>query len=271
VWLGRLTLFNIFGRHSIIQAYGPIVSLTTYSSRIKTVHYTIESIANGKMLPSRIILWLDDMNIYEKLPVKILRLQQRGLEVRLSKNYGPHTKYYPYVESQETLLVPLITADDDVLYSRSWLQCLVFANEEFPDYINCHLAKVIAIKNGELSKYSEWVICVSTEPNLCHVAHGVCGVIYPPRLLDAIRKSGTAFEMNCPKADDLWLHVQAVRSGIKTRQIQRRARRPTLIPGTQAMGLYHENQVKGGNDLQIKRTYNEEDIKILLSCNSSSA
>jgi hypothetical protein len=257
-------LVNWLGRHALTQPEGPAISLTTYGKRIKTVHFTIETIGRGDMLPSRIVLWLDDKRLFENVPATIRRLQKRGLEVRLSKNYGPHTKYYPYVESQERFVTPLVTADDDVLYERSWLRDLATAFKEFPDYVNCHCAKVIGLKGKEISAYSEWALCASTKPSILHIAHGVAGVIYPPSLLDALGRAKTSFEFCCPKADDLWLHVQAVRAGIKTRQIHRWAKRPAFTPGTQDVGLWIENY-KGGNDRQIEATYTEADIKILQS------
>src|SRR5277367_2772247 len=88
-----LSLINRFKRSPITRPGGPVLSLTTHSRRIRTVHITLESIARGTMLPSRIILWLDDGALFNNLPVTIRRLQKRGLEVKLCNNYGPHTKY----------------------------------------------------------------------------------------------------------------------------------------------------------------------------------
>ncbi|MER4188015.1 hypothetical protein K8P82_08245 [Klebsiella pneumoniae] len=48
-----------------------VVSLTTHGERINNVHITIESILDGESVPSRIILWLDDINIFNNLPLSI--------------------------------------------------------------------------------------------------------------------------------------------------------------------------------------------------------
>src|SRR5690606_5888706 len=94
----------------------PTVSLTTHGERISRVHIAIESIAQGNQLPGRIILWLDEPDVLDALPQALRRQAARGLEVRLSSNYGPHTKYFPYVRSEAVHHVPLATADDDVVY-----------------------------------------------------------------------------------------------------------------------------------------------------------
>ena len=52
----------------------------------------------------------------ESRPESLRRLERRGLEVRLTQNYGPHTKYYPSLADAIADGLPLVTADDDILY-----------------------------------------------------------------------------------------------------------------------------------------------------------
>ena len=86
------------------------------------------------MRPSRLILWVDHESM-DRLPAAICRLQQRGLEVKACPDYGCYKKYYPYVESESQFVVPLVTADDDVLYPRYWLERLVEALHAFPHIV----------------------------------------------------------------------------------------------------------------------------------------
>jgi hypothetical protein len=162
VWVRWLSLINRYARSRVCQAQGPVVSLTTHGDRVFTVHLTIESIGRGELRPSRLILWLDEAATFSNLPAALRRLQQRGLEVKLSKNYGPHTKYYPYVESEKGITQPLVTADDDILYPSYWLNKLVGALREFPDSVNCYRARVVTVKEGEVVPFAEWKICTST-------------------------------------------------------------------------------------------------------------
>ncbi|MDR3734578.1 MAG: hypothetical protein P4L10_03465, partial [Acidobacteriaceae bacterium] len=203
--------------------------------------------------------------LFNHLPTTLCRLQERGLEVRLCKNYGPHTKYYPYVESTESFDIPLVTADDDMLYPKYWLKKLVEAHHEFSGYVNCFWCHVIAIDENGIGKSQDWKQCDSTQPQYRHVAAGVTGVIYPPAFLTQLKRAGNAFETCCPKADDIWLHVQALRSGYRVRQIL-----PHLpywsfrgIPGTQDTALCNYNVSGLGNDRQISATYSDADIHLL--------
>lgn len=247
---------------------GPVVSLTTHGARLAKVHLTLESIALGTLRPSRIILWLDNPAVAEQRPANIRRLEARGLEVKLTSNYGPHTKYYPYVSTQEITPTPLVTADDDMLYTRDWLAHLAQAHASAPHHIHCWRAKHVPLTSDGFLPYRQWPPCTSTQASLRHFAEGVSGVIYPAHFLKALRDAGPAFTAVCPKNDDVWLHAQAVRTGTHVQQIQSRARNFHCIPGTEIMGLMHSNVLADGNDGQIRATYTAEDRDRLLAAAS---
>jgi hypothetical protein len=263
--IGGLTLLNRLGKSPAVSRGGPVVSLTSYGKRINTVHLVIESIARGTLLPSALILWLDDEMVFRNLPAPLRQLTQRGMEVRLTRNDGPHKKYYPYVEANETFDVPLVTADDDALYPPEWLECLDRAFREHPDVVNCYRARVIGFENNGLSKYEHWKMCESTEAGFRHFATGVSGVIYPPKFLAALKEAGRAFEHCCPKADDIWLHAQALRAGFKVRQLVASGLHFPMLPGTQEESLQNSNVggIDAGNDRQMRLTYKENDLEIL--------
>jgi hypothetical protein len=262
--LGWLSLAGRFGHSPITQIGGPVVSLTTYGDRLRTVHLAIESIGRGHVLPSRLILWLDSETARDHLPDTIGRLERRGLEVKYCKNYGPHKKYYPFLASQDSFNVPLVTADDDILYPSYWLKALYAAYMESPDLLNCYRANVIALNGDGFAKYESWTPCTSTEPSYANVAGTGAGAIYPPSLMMALKRSGTAFELCCPRSDDIWVHANALRTGYKVRQIRKRAFYLVLIPRTQETALWHENYAyQDGNDRQVKSTYSKDDMQKL--------
>lgn len=257
-----LGLSNRYSRAAVIRAGGPVVSLTTHGNRIHKVHLAIESIGRGDLRPSRLILWLDDVAAHENLPITLLRLARRGLEIRLCRDYGPHKKYYAHVECESSFHDPLATADDDVFYPRFWLKRLHDAYKESPETINCYFARRIQLRPNGIAHFLEWPVCQTTEPKFRHHAIGMSGVIYPPRFLSQLKRAGTGFIDCCPKADDLWLHVQALRAGYKIRQIAPRAIRFLDIPGTGEVALWKENG-QGGNDAQAEKTYTRTDIDVL--------
>ncbi len=254
---------NCYCQSRITRPTGVVVSLTSYGKRISTVYLTIESIVRGRVRPSRIILWLDESKAFHDLPASLRRLKDRGLEIKLCKDYGPYKKFYPYVESQSIFDTPLVTADDDMLYPAFWLEELLNTFAAFPETVNCHHARDIKLNEEGIARFSEWRPCRSAEPAFRHYVVGYSGAIYPPGFLRVLKKAGRGFEECCPWGDDVWLHVQALRSGYKIRQIRAQAPFFPIIPGTQAAALWKHNDQSGGNDAQIEATYAFDDIQIL--------
>lgn len=265
IYMSAVKARNFFSRQSILSPDGLPVSLTSYGKRLDSVFYTIESIGKGDLLPSRLILWLDDKARFDRLPNTLIRLKSRGLEVRLTENYGPHTKYYPYVLAHHTDNLPLVTADDDIFYPKYWLKGLRDAYQKNPSTINCYRAWVLNM-NPDLTRiepYNSWDSCSSMQPSFNHFATGVSGVVYPSAFLSHLYKEGDAFKSVCPKADDIWLHVNALRAGYKVQQIVGHAMHFRTIPTTQEESLFQTNVDQGLNDRQIEKTYRASDLDVL--------
>jgi hypothetical protein len=240
-----------------------VVSVTSHGRRVQDVAITIESIGRGAVRPSRLILWLDDPTLFGKLPRALLRQQQRGLEVRLTENYGPHTKYFPYARSVSKHELPLVTADDDIIYPRYWLRRLVDAYRAQPEVVSCYRAYVVRLEGDHFAPYDSWPVCRDTQASVVRFATGVSGVVYPPAMLDDLAGRGDDFRRTAPRADDVWLHWVALQERRAVRQIGARPRHFPTIPGSQADGLVLGNYDGGGNDQQIGALYTEADVSAL--------
>lgn len=258
-------LRNAFSTAPVTGTAEVVVSLTSYGHRVQSVAIAIESIARGSVRPARLILWLDDDEQIEhiRLPRSLLRLERRGLEIKISENFGPHSKYYSYVVSNSPHQLPMVTADDDIMYPHRWLERLCDAYAGHPEAINCHWARSIRANNGGLADYESWPACRTSTASPGHFAVGVSGVIYPPMMLDELARHGRRFVDVCPKADDIWLHWVALRLGIKIRQISGTAHHFPIIPGTQRTGLVHQNVAQGGNDHWIRQIYAGGDVEAI--------
>lgn len=260
LWFRMLALT---GRASLLGADGPVVSLTSHGKRIRTVHSAIESIGRGRLRPSRLILWLSDEQRFLDLPRPLRRLQRRGLEVRFSADYGPHTKYYPYLCAHPDAQTPLVTADDDLLYPRWWLQRLVQAHQADPASLPCYRAHLTQISPDGLLPYADWPLTHSTQASFLHFFCSGPGTLFPPQIQQALLRSGSAFLSLCPRADDIWLNLHALRNGYKVRAILGEHFKLSYIPDTQEDALYHENIERGGNDRQFKATYTADELALL--------
>lgn len=261
--LAKLRWINRFSHQPVTGKADVVVSMTTYGERIRTVDVALESIARGTVRPRRMILWLDDPEAMDRLPIGLERLRSRGLEVRLSQNFGPHTKYFPYVASNGHSEMPLVTADDDIIYPATWLEQLVEANRARPGMIHGHWVRTITVNSGSLTGYQDWSRRRDTAPAMSNFALGVSGVIYPPRMLRELRARGDLFLDACPGADDIWLHWVALRAGIPICQVGTVSRHFPMIPGSQTNPLSDLNVGQSRNDHWIRALYSTTDVSAL--------
>jgi hypothetical protein len=263
--LHRLRLRNERSSESVLDPAGPVLSMTTQPHRLELVHYAIESIARGTRKPSRFHLWITDEESYAHLPSTLHRLESRGLEIHLTEDLGPHTKYYPYVHRDTRFEAPLVTADDDVIYPEEWLEQVIRAHEANPSAIHCFRAHRIRMANGRPTPYNSWAPCEDTRPSHLNLITGVSGVIYPPEYLLYLKQCGTDFTRYCPHSDDIWLTVMALRGGFKVAQICDTSRFFTTIPKSQTKRLYNLNVILGENQVQLMRTLSKADLAALVS------
>jgi hypothetical protein len=260
-----LIFYNFFSQNRIVNEYSEVVvTLTSHSDRILRVFAAIESIGIGTIRPQKIILYLGNKYADKPLPSNLERLKRRGLEITFCNDIGPHTKYFPYIQSKSVFERPLVTADDDKMYEKNWLECLIQAWKNDPNNVHCFRARKIIIDNGLLAPYNNWPLCANSHASFLHFATGVSGVIYPPKLLNEIKNAGMKFVECCPKADDVWLHVIAIRNGFKVKQLKPESKHFFGTPGSSKSALHLSNLSGGNNDIQIRQTYNENDLQSLI-------
>lgn len=233
-----------------------VVSMTSYGLRANLVFAAVESIAFGIARPRRMILWLDEEELFLDPPVELVRLQRRGLEVRKCADLGPHKKYYPYVAAGDDGSSALVTADDDCFYSRRWLKGLYEAHLETPENVIGYRVKKIAINpDGTLGPYNEWRDVSTVQASFSHISTGVSGVLYPKSVQRALAARGELFLEAAPRADDLWLHATAVSAGVRTRQVHKTSTNYMELPTAGRTSLYQENVERGANDRQARLVY----------------
>ncbi|TDN88395.1 hypothetical protein EV279_2837 [Microbacterium sp. BK668] len=253
-----LWLRNMRSRASVVDVAGTVdVSMTTHGRRVADVWLAIESIARGTARPRRLILWLDGPQ--RRLPWRLRRLQRRGLEIlRAESGLGVHTKYWPYVTTQP-LDVPLVLADDDIVYPPTWLELLHTRDADTGHrYLVAYRAHEIAmISPAAFAPYMQWPPCSSSAPSYRHFPTAVSGLLLPPALLRFVYEAGTAFLSTSPTNDDLWLHACAVRAGIPVVQVTEHQQHWYFIPLSQTQGLNAVNVFGGANDRQMAAAHDE--------------
>lgn len=245
---------------------GPVVSLTSFGSRTSRVFLAIESIGRGTVRPSRLVLWLDEAEQVTRPPRALRRLRRRGLEILATPDLGPHKKYFPYVRGLDRHTASLVTADDDTIYPRDWLERLVAAQSATPGHVICYRARRFSFgPDGQIAPYASWPLVDDDAPSPRVLPTGVSGVLYPPAMLDALRDAGEAFRRCAPRTDDIWLHATALRTGTSVRQIAPQPGLFPIIPGSQRESLVASNVHGSGNDDALRATYTDAELELLRS------
>jgi hypothetical protein len=150
-------------------------------------------------------------------------------------------------------------------YPTFWLERLWRAHEREPGHVHCHRARRALLGTSRLAPYESWPFMNDDRPGPTVFPTGVGGVVYPPALLDRLRDQGPGFLQCCPKADDLWLHVSALRHGFLARQISREVMEFDTMPATQSIGLQNQNVGQSFNDVQALATYLPADLERMRS------
>lgn len=260
---------NRFSRTRFPQEGDVVISLTSHGERLHRVHHTLESIVRGHVR-APVVLWLDREDFESGWPKTLRRLVARGLQVRCSDGlYGPHTKYWGQFREVVGTRTRVVTIDDDMIYPEWFLERLLFIGDLRSDVVIAYRAHRIELRDGELLPYVRWTAADTCRASHLHFATGVSGVLYPPGFIAHVVEQGDVFRELTPRADDVWLHACALRSGYRVRQVYSHPRNFAVVPSTQTGALVIGNTLMGGNDEQINRVYTPEDVEKLLDASRS--
>lgn len=237
-----------------------IVSLTSYGNRLNNVHIALESILRQKAQPNNIILWVADDD-FMRITWRVKKQCRRGVEVRRCPDIGPHKKYFYVMQENPSALV--VTADDDLIYRRSWLGELLDSYKRAPSAVHCHRAKAITMKAGKLAPYDTWsqALAYWNGDSRCIFPTSGGGVLFPPGALDERAFDLEALMRCCPRADDVWVKAMLLLKSTEIRLVNRPHRKLLMInTGSNDVALAKYNIEKSGNDNQILAVCREYDI-----------
>ncbi len=233
-----------------------IVSFTSYPKRIHTVHKVLDSIIGQTVLPDKIVLYLSSSEFKEFgcLP-DFSKYTKYGFEIHWNEeNLKSHKKwFYAFQEYPNDIVV---TIDDDILYKNTALEILLKYHTLFPECVVARNAAVITSDKGDwVAPYEMW--CSSSvdyvgapRMDLCAIGNG--GILYPVHLFKTNEVfSVDVFMEKSRYADDLWMKVMEVYSGIPTVLAERRWD-DVVLTEHQTTCLFQSYNKDGGNDKQLK-------------------
>ena len=192
------------------------VSVTTTNRRLGLFFYGLQSLVRQNYEEFKIVInlskeaYLFDDGI-DSIPDW---MEGKNVQVNFVENTGSYRKLVPLIENvgEEDIVV---TADDDMLYSKQWLSKIVKEAGKYPDSIVCGGARHIK-KNifGRLQNYSSWRHSVAPETAMDLIPLGGFGAAYRKKLVDLNFITDAAFREYAPTADDLWFRIASMRKNV---------------------------------------------------------
>lgn len=243
-----------------------IVSLTTYSIRVSTIHLVIESLFQQIVKANRIILWLDENEFkgIKDLPFALTRMQERGLEIKFYKNIKSYKKLIPTLKEYPNQII--ITVDDDVMYPVDFIEKLLNSYRKNSKRIYYYRGHFIKYTKEKILPYQEWMNKES-DNLLLNFPTGVGGILYPPNCFHSDVLNEKKFMELCPKGDDIWFKVMSLLNNIECEKIYIDDFETNFlsIDSTQRIALNIVNVLNGENDIQIEKVFKEYQILKLLN------
>lgn len=225
-----------------------IVSLTSYPDRIGIVNQAIETLLNQTYKADKVVLWLAKEqfpNREEELPEELLRLKNRGLEIEWCNDIKSYKKLIPALKKYPNDVI--VTADDDLLYDKHWLEALVNAYKKHPNFLNVHRCHYISFVKPLYKICYDYFSNVKPCYNLFCTTGG--GILYPPHLFTEEVFKENIFMKLAPTSDDIWFWAMTVLQGIKIRVVKNNIQDLEYIEGTQEECLWKFNEREADKQL----------------------
>lgn len=244
---------------------GVIASLTSFPARIGKVHLSIECILDQSIKPDRVILWLASDQFpdgKESLPITLLRLESKGLEIEFCEDLRSHKKYYYTLRRHPEANV--IMFDDDLYYHRDIIKNLLELSQKNPTCIVATRVHRMLIDEKSLKPYRSWVHNYNGgDPSHYNMHTSGAGTLIPPNLpLDSSFFDTKLIRNLSPNSDDVWWKVNLIRLGIKVVTNKRFNKDPLTVGDAYKNSLVSQNTFKGKKDHQLKDTFDFFKIKI---------
>ena len=233
-----------------------IVSLTSFPGRIEKIYQALNSVFTQTFKPDRIILWLAEEQFPTKeLPQSLTDYTKLGLEIRWCKeDLRSHKKYFYVMQENPKSLI--IVVDDDLIYDSMMVETLVTSYLHFPYAVSAartHLMKMG--EDGKIAPYMQWgneFSGILGKPSMQLFSTSGAGTLYPPECMDKELFNMENIRLLAPNADDLWFKIMQVKKGTPV-VLAKRNEKLVYVPGSQEIGLRHDNRENHGNDIQLAK------------------
>lgn len=241
-----------------------IASLTSYATRVQTVHIVIQALLDQTVKADEVILWLAE-DEYESgiLPEMLASLQEDGVTIAFCEDLKSYKKLIPTLKKYPNDII--ITFDDDVYYRNDIIENLLNSYRKDPHIIHCMRGHKIRFReNGSIDKYANWEMCCEDfDAGFDIFPTGSGGVLYPPNCFHSDILNQDVFLSLAHDGDDIWFKAMSLKQGVMCKiveQVDKKYIKLDYIEDSQNNALWKKNLIKNGNDPQIRAVFEKYGI-----------
>lgn len=276
IWV-RMPLGVLGAQHEspALDGGGYVAAVTSYPPRIRFVHLTIRSIMKQSLAADKIYLVLSSLEFpggLADLPKRLTRLVGKSAGsvsvLFMSDNQRSYKKLLPVLELHPAAAI--LTADDDVIYTRIWAATLVHAQKRFPNAVLGTRGTQMEFIHRTAVPYSNWKPAIHNNPSHSIFLTGRGGILYPPKSLDARVSDWPAASRLCISADDVWFKAMSTLAGFTSVRIFFGRELPAN-GASQEVALWRLNQGESENDVALKKVIDHFDLWSILAAEEKRA
>lgn len=239
-----------------------VVSLTSYPKRFFILTESLKSLLLQSVHPEKIIVYLGSDSKESDITAEMRSLEKYGIDfiIDCQNNYKAHKKYYYAMNNFSNKVI--VTADDDLIYPKDWLESLLNSYEHFPNAISARrVHEILFDEKGCIRPYNTWnhQCRKYTKPSFNLLATGGAGALYPPGILDPEVLNSSVFSTLCLDADDIWMKCMEIYSHVPVVWVKNWSVEPLSI--YEGEGLMDENVFESKNDIYLKNVMEYYSIK----------
>ncbi|OZE21669.1 hypothetical protein CH262_20360 [Rhodococcus sp. 05-2255-1e] len=236
-----------------------LVSMTTFPPRFRSAELTIKTLLRQTVKPDGIIVNLAKDETTGPLPRELEALKERGVTFKqIEQNLKSYNKLLPTLtENQHSTI---ITADDDVLYPKHWLEQLVISHRRNPYAILGHRGTTILGSRNDLAPYASWPRADTSTPSERIFLTGNGGILYPPSSLPSVTQDHNLIKALCPSADDIWFKAMQLLNGTLAMKISNTSGDFPVIRRAQSISLRAVNVEQGVNNQLFRNVFDHFEL-----------
>ncbi|NHU47590.1 hypothetical protein [Rhodococcus sp. A14] len=237
-----------------------VVSVTTFPKRVGSLRITLRTILRQTVKPDKIVITLSAEEFPDKQPpAPLVDYATRGVEfIFADGNTKSYKKLLPALSRYPDAII--VTADDDVLYPRTWLKSLLDAHRGHPEAVIGHRGTRILGSKNDLAPYVEWPQADIYTPASRIFLTGMGGILYPPRTLPDDVHDLTLASSLCPTADDIWFKAMTLLHNTPAQKVSNGLGSFPTLRRAQRNSLRSINVEQGRNELQFRNVMNHFDL-----------